>query len=54
MANSFWIGSKLFQYSGALPRYCLTAGIFAKVGWTAQTLVVNSWDGMTLMVENAR
>jgi hypothetical protein len=33
LANSFEIVSKLFQYSGALPRYCLTAGIFAKVGW---------------------
>jgi hypothetical protein len=24
----------LFQYLGALPDYCLTAGIFVKVGWT--------------------
>jgi hypothetical protein len=34
LANSFGIGSKLFQYLGALSRYCLTAGIFAQVGWT--------------------
>ena len=33
LANSFEIVSKLFQYSGTLSRYCLTAGIFAPVGW---------------------
>jgi hypothetical protein len=33
LANSFEIVSKLFQYLGGLPRYCLTAGIFAQVGW---------------------
>jgi hypothetical protein len=34
LANNFWIVPRLFQYLGALPDYCLTAGIFAKVGWT--------------------
>ena len=34
LANNFWIVPKLFQYLGALPDYCLTAGIFALVGWT--------------------
>jgi hypothetical protein len=34
LANNFWIVPRLFQYLGALSRYCLTAGIFAKVGWT--------------------
>ena len=54
LANNFWIVPILFQYLGAFSHYCLTTGIFAKAGWMAQTLVVNSWDGMTLMVENAR
>src|SRR5271155_2581723 len=31
LANNFWIVPRLFQYLGALPDYCLTAGIFAKV-----------------------
>jgi hypothetical protein len=30
----FGLLPKLFQYSGGFFRYCLTAGIFAKVGWT--------------------
>ena len=34
LANNVWIVPRLFQYLGALPDYCLTAGIFAKVGWT--------------------
>jgi hypothetical protein len=34
LANNFWIVQILFQYLGALPHYCLTAGIFAQVGWT--------------------
>ena len=34
LANNFWIVPILFQYLGALPHYCLTAGIFAQVGWT--------------------
>jgi hypothetical protein len=34
LANNFWIVPRLFQYLGALPDYCLTAGIFAEVGWT--------------------
>ena len=33
LANNFWIVPRLFQYSGGFSRYCLTAGIFAKVGW---------------------
>lgn len=33
MANSFWIALKLFHNSGGFSRYCLTAGIFVKVGW---------------------
>jgi hypothetical protein len=34
LANNSWIVPKLFQYLGGLPDYCLTAGIFVKVGWT--------------------
>jgi hypothetical protein len=34
LANNFWIVPRLFQYLGGFSRYCLTAGIFAKVGWT--------------------
>jgi len=34
LANNFWIVPRLFQYSGVLSRYCLTAGIFAQIGWT--------------------
>ena len=33
LANNFWIYPRLSQYSGGFSRYCLTAGIFAKVGW---------------------
>ena len=33
LANEFWIAPKLFQYSGEFSRHCLTAGIFAQVGW---------------------
>ena len=33
LANNFWIAPRLFQYSGEFSRYCLTAGIFAQVGW---------------------
>jgi hypothetical protein len=33
LANNFWIVPRLFHYSGAFSRYCLTAGIFAKVRW---------------------
>jgi hypothetical protein len=34
LANNFWIVPRLFQYLGILPDYCLTPGIFVKVGWT--------------------
>jgi hypothetical protein len=34
LANNFWIVPRLFQYSGGFSRYCLTAGIVTKVGWT--------------------
>jgi hypothetical protein len=33
LANNFWMVPKLFHYLGGLSHYCLTAGIFAKVGW---------------------
>src|SRR5277367_5715121 len=33
LANNFWIIPKLRHNSGGFSRYCLTAGIFAKVGW---------------------
>jgi hypothetical protein len=33
LANNFGIIPRLFHNAGGFSRYCLTAGIFAKVGW---------------------
>jgi hypothetical protein len=45
LANKFWIAPKLFQYSGGFSRYCLTAGIFAKVA--LQKLITEAHPKMT-------
>ena len=46
LANNFWIVPRLFHYSGRLSRYCLTAGIFALLGWTThehETALTGRW-----------